>query len=128
MNTNLKTTSVQFSGRTLIVSEATLRMSVRMLEMAQAATAQVESNPEISPVEAHFLIEVYPRLAACTTAEDGEPLPTPDEFLDGKDLETNEWYVAVGRLSPHWFPDVSMPEEEVKKKRTRSKRGVRPAV
>ena len=115
MNTNLKTTSVQFSGRTLIVSEATLRMNVRMLEMAQAATAQVESNPEISPVEAHFLIEVYPRLAACTTAEDGGPLPTPDEFLDGKDLETNEWYVAVGRLSPHWFPDVSMPEEEGKK-------------
>ena len=128
MSINLKTSSVQFSGRTLIVSEATLRMNVRMLEMAQEATAQLESNAEMSVVEAHFRIEVYPRLAACTTAEDGGPLPTPDEFLDGKDLETNQWYVAAGQRNPHWFPDVSMPEEDVKKKRTRSKRGVRPAV
>jgi len=96
-------------------------MNLRMLELSEAASNELTET--VSVIEAHFRVEVYPKMAACTTTEDGA-IPTVEEFLDGSELETNDWYLAAAEMNPHWFPGT-MTEAE-KKKRRRSKRTVQP--
>lgn len=127
MSTNLQIKSVQFAGRTLFVSEATLRNNLDMLARSEEAESEVSGDTIISLVEAHFRVNIYPKLAAITTAADGGPVPSVDEFLDARDTETNEWYLAAVALNPHWFPEAA-PAAVEKKKRKRSRRDLQPAA
>jgi hypothetical protein len=127
MSTNLQVKSVQFAGRTLFVSEATLRNNLEMLARSEDAESEVSGDSLISVIEGHFRVNIYPKLAAVTTAADGGPVPSVDEFLDAKDTDTNEWYLAAVALNPHWFPEAA-PAEVEKKKRKRSRRDLQPVA
>lgn len=153
MSINPITKSVQFAGRTLVISQVgnSLRVNLRIAEfraaeirkMSERYPAPVEGQPvaesasPISALEENYYFGVYPNLAACTTAEDGMPIPTADEMLDNPNVdETNNWYVAAEQLNKHLFKSDETPQdvpsgvaaEEVKKKRTRSRRAIQPTA
>lgn len=105
-----------------MVSQASLRAQLRLVELEAAGQKIADETPNISLAEAYFIASIYPKLAACTICTDGE-LPTPDEFLDGLDVEADAWYTAARELNAHWFPvEVSAeadPDEGKKKRRRR---------
>lgn len=123
---DLKTRVVNVAGKEVIVSQGTLRMSMRRDHMRSMALQQLlaPGSEELSPLEQVFIVEIYPAMAACSSGE----LPSAVELLDTMvDLETDSWYVACTELNPHWFVKDENSEggEEIKKKSRSRRRSVR---
>lgn len=129
--------SVQFAGRTLIVSHKpkTLR-SMLVMESVRAALMESVKEKRMTGVEFFYYYSIYPALAVCTDAEDGLNIPTADEALDSEDQEgAAAWYAAAQEINPHLFNNGAQQEETgaeesgelVKKKRRRSGRSLQPA-
>ena len=128
--------SVQFAGRTLTVFEVpnTLRTNLRQTEIRANEITRLGER-KVGGLESFYYTEIYPALAVCTKAEDGLPIPSSDDLFDCLDIQqSNNWYMAAMELNEHLFPSRGEEEpteekvEEVKKKRTRSRRDIQPTT
>lgn len=104
-----------------------LRLNLKLVETRVEAINKL-AGKTITPLEEKYYVETYPALACCTTAEDGQALPTADDLLDGDVMQSNDWYMAALELNPYLFSasEEQQPAEEVKKKRVRSRRHLQP--
>lgn len=129
--------SVQFAGRTLIVSHKpkTLRTMLNV-ESMRAALMESIKDQKVTGVEFFYYYSIYPMLAVCTEAADGLDIPTADQTLDNEDQEgAGAWYAAALEVNPHLFETAKQEEgaapeeagELLKKKRKRSRRSLQPA-
>lgn len=120
-NGPLQTRVVDIAGKQVIVSQGTLRMSMRRDHMRSNALQQLlePGNENLSPLEQVFIVEIYPAMVACSSGE----LPGIIDMLDGMiDLESDAWYIACKELNPHWFLQDGDSEEPEKKKKSRRRK------
>lgn len=129
MNTNssdqpqtIQTKSVTFKGRTLVVSKATLESILKIHDLEAAGTEYIVKSGINSPALVAYYVEIYPAMAACTKAEDGQPIPLPQEILDSEPQESNEWYKASRELNPSLFPDYKNPPKDTQEKKRKKRK------
>jgi hypothetical protein len=53
-----------------------------------------------------FRAAVYPKLCACSSREDGLPIPNEREAFELPSTEFTKWEDAVRKVNPHWFAGI----------------------
>lgn len=105
--------SVKVQGRTYYVHRISLLISLKIQKIREAILKKLPED-----VDAQTLLVVfYPILAGCTTTQDGEPVISPEGYLEMDPEEANAWYVAALALNPSAFsaPEGVASETEAKK-------------
>lgn len=107
----------------MIVSMKSLRSQIRLMAFQEDGKRYVEEHPNITIIEAHYFVNIYPVLAACTQCEDG-PVPTAEEFMATEDVDgANTWYMAALEINPEAFPKtLEVPTEEAEESKKKRKR------
>jgi len=128
---NLKTETLDLSGRKIVVSEATYLMGIERgriigdMTIKAQETAPVDENSSAS-IKGSLMVNIYSGLIACSTGD----LPNEKEFIDGmRESDIEDWIASAKRLNPRWFSwmdDLLDAVSEADKKLARKKKGKRP--
>jgi hypothetical protein len=119
-NSGLLTKDLDLNGRKITVSEST---NFSMLKRGQLQ-GELSANPRDDLYVQTFLLNVYAPLVACSLGD----IPSPDEFLQMREQDTETWVQEARKLNPLAFPwldaaeklvEELTEEEKIKKKRKR---------
>jgi hypothetical protein len=105
-------TEVVYQDVRLVLSEASILISMRRYRLMEEARAVKESDPDRA-----FLREsVYPNLVAATVEATGIPWPlTFEEFVELPEALWDAWSLANRKVNKHWYESNGEVTEDSKK-------------